>query len=56
MDPMYVDFTQSSNEIVQLRRDWDAGRYQGGRQPARVRIRLDDGSDYAHEGRLPSPA
>jgi membrane fusion protein (multidrug efflux system) len=53
MDPMYVDFTQSSNEIVQLRRDWDAGRYQklDGNQ-ARVRIRLDDGSDYAHEGRL----
>ena len=53
MDPMYVDFTQSSTELVQLRRDWDAGRYQklDGNQ-ARVRIRLDDGSDYAHEGRL----
>lgn len=53
MDPMYVDFTQSSNEIVQLKRDWEAGRYQkvDGSQ-ARVRIRLDDGSDYAHEGRL----
>ncbi|MBS0506627.1 MAG: efflux RND transporter periplasmic adaptor subunit, partial [Proteobacteria bacterium] len=53
MDPMYVDFTQSSTELVQLRRDWEAGRYQklDGNQ-ARVRIRLDDGSDYAHEGRL----
>ena len=53
LDPMYVDFTQSSSELVQLRRDWEAGRYQkvDGNQ-ARVRIRLDDGSDYAHEGRL----
>ena len=53
LDPMYVDFTQSSSDLVQLKRDWDAGRYQkvDGNQ-ARVRIRLDDGSDYAHEGRL----
>ena len=53
MDPMYVDFTQSSTELVQLKRDWDAGRYQkvDGNQ-MRVRIRLDDGSDYPHEGRL----
>lgn len=53
MDPMYVDFTQSSTELVQFKRDWEAGRYQkvGGNQ-VRVRIRLDDGSDYAHEGRL----
>ena len=53
MDPMYVDFTQSSTDLLQLKRDWEAGRYQkvDGNQ-ARVRIRLDDGSDYAHEGRL----
>ncbi|WP_404302640.1 efflux RND transporter periplasmic adaptor subunit [Alicycliphilus denitrificans] len=53
LDPMYVDFTQSSTELLQLRRDWEAGRYQkvDGNQ-ARVRIRLDDGSDYPHEGRL----
>ncbi|WP_312303044.1 efflux RND transporter periplasmic adaptor subunit [Diaphorobacter nitroreducens] len=53
MDPMYVDFTQSSTELVQLKRDWEAGRYQkvDGNQ-MRVRIRLDDGSDYPHEGRL----
>jgi len=53
MDPMYVDFTQSSTDLVQLKRDWEAGRYQkvDGNQ-ARVRIRLDDGSDYPHEGRL----
>lgn len=53
MDPMYVDFTQSSTELIQLKRDWEAGRYQkvDGDQ-MRVRIRLDDGSDYPHEGKL----
>ncbi|MDH0365001.1 efflux RND transporter periplasmic adaptor subunit [Comamonas aquatica] len=53
MDPMYVDFTQSSADLLQLRRDWEAGRYQkieGDQMP--VRIRLEDGSDYPHEGKL----
>ena len=53
MDPMYVDVTQSSADLLQLRRDWEAGRYQkieGDQMP--VRIRLEDGSDYPHEGRL----
>ena len=53
LDPMYVDFTQSSADLLQLRRDWDAGRYQkvNGEQIP-VRIRLEDGSAYAHEGKL----
>ncbi|WP_245587325.1 efflux RND transporter periplasmic adaptor subunit [Comamonas composti] len=53
LDPMYVDFTQSSSELVALKRDWEAGRFQridGNKLP--VRIRLDDGSDYAHAGLL----
>lgn len=53
MDPMYVDFTQSTAELLQLRRDWADGRYQkleGEQMP--VRIRLEDGSNYAHEGKL----
>lgn len=53
MDPMYVDFTQSTAELLQLRNDWAAGRYQkveGDRIP--VRIRLEDGSSYGHEGKL----
>ncbi|WP_370682559.1 efflux RND transporter periplasmic adaptor subunit [Comamonas sp. GB3 AK4-5] len=53
MDPMYVDFTQSSTELVQLKRDIDAGRFakvEGDK--IAVRIRLDDGSDYPHQGRL----
>lgn len=53
MDPMYVDFTQSSTELMQLKRELEAGRYtkvEGDKIP--VRIRLDDGSDYPHHGKL----
>lgn len=53
VDPMYVDFTQSTADLLQLRNDWEAGRYQkvdGDQIP--VRIRLEDGSDYAHTGKL----
>lgn len=53
LDPMYVDFTQSSTELMQLKRDLDSGRYQkveGDKIP--VRIQLDDGSDYPHPGKL----
>ena len=53
LDPMYVDFTQSSTELMQLKRDLESGRYQkveGYKIP--VRIQLDDGSDYPHPGKL----
>lgn len=53
LDPMYVDFTQSSTEVLQLQRDLQAGRFQkvdGDQIP--VRIRLDDGTEYPHAGRL----
>ena len=53
MDPMYVDFTQSTADLLQLRNDWASGRYQkvdGDQIP--VRIQLEDGSTYDHEGKL----
>ena len=52
-DPMYVDITQSSTELLELKRKLRAGEFgkvDGG--TARVRLVLEDGSDYAHEGRL----
>ena len=53
MDPMYVDFTQSTADLLQLRSDWAAGRYQKvDEDQVPVRIRLEDGSNYAHEGKL----
>lgn len=53
LDPMYVDFTQSSGDLVQLKRELEAGRFtkvDGDKIP--VRIRLDDGSEYPHQGKL----
>ena len=53
LDPMYVDFTQSSNDLMQLKRDLESGRYQkvdGDKIP--VRIQFDDGSDYTQQGKL----
>lgn len=53
LDPMYVDFTQSSTEMLQLQRDLKAGRFQrldGDQIP--VRIRLDDGTEYNHQAKL----
>lgn len=54
LDPMYVDITQSSNELLELRRKWQAGAFaraaSGDR--ARVRLVLEDGSEYVQEGTL----
>ncbi|HEY8608235.1 MAG TPA: efflux RND transporter periplasmic adaptor subunit [Noviherbaspirillum sp.] len=53
LNPMYVDFTQSSSELIQLKRDWKAGRYQKiDADQMKVRIRMEDGSEYPHEARL----
>ncbi|SDL92542.1 membrane fusion protein, multidrug efflux system [Oryzisolibacter propanilivorax] len=55
-DPLYVDITQSSTELLRLKGELASGRLQpapgGARGEARVAIRLDDGSTYAHAGRL----
>ncbi|MBP7606443.1 MAG: efflux RND transporter periplasmic adaptor subunit [Giesbergeria sp.] len=54
LDPVYVDVTQSSTELLQLRRDLAEGRFEraGSSDAARVRITLEDGSAYALPGRL----
>jgi membrane fusion protein (multidrug efflux system) len=52
-DPIYVDVTQSTTELLQLRRDLEAGRYErAGDGSARVRIVLEDGSAYRLPGKL----
>jgi membrane fusion protein (multidrug efflux system) len=50
-DPIYVDIPQSSTALLKLRREAAAGTLDkdGG---ARIRVLLDDGSTYAHEGVL----
>jgi membrane fusion protein (multidrug efflux system) len=53
LDPVYVDFTQSSTELLRLRQALETGILDSpGPGEASVRILLDDGSEYAHRGRL----
>ncbi|MET0293309.1 MAG: efflux RND transporter periplasmic adaptor subunit, partial [Steroidobacteraceae bacterium] len=52
LHPIYVDLTQSSAEVLRLRQGLQAGRVQRGDGSRPVRLRLEDGSDYAHEGKL----
>lgn len=53
LDPIYVDVTQSSTELLRLRQDFAAGRLQRNeQQQARVRLTLEDGSRYPAEGAL----
>jgi membrane fusion protein, multidrug efflux system len=53
LDPVYVDVTQPSTTLLRLRREAAAGQLKQDEsgQP-QVRVRLEDGSDYAHPGRL----
>src|SRR5215472_3413784 len=51
LDPIYADFTQSAAELNQLRRELETGELEHGRT-ARVRLILDDGEVYAHDGKL----
>jgi membrane fusion protein (multidrug efflux system) len=51
LDPVYVDLTQSSSELLQLRKDLAAGKLsKSGDVP--VQIVLEDGSTFQHKGKL----
>lgn len=53
LDPIYVDVTQSSAELLRLRRDLAAGRLESaGANQAVVRLVLEDGTPYARPGKL----
>ena len=53
IDPMYVNFTQSASEALKLRAGLTHGQYkQAGKGAASVTVILEDGSTYAHTGRL----
>ncbi|AGA89685.1 RND family efflux transporter, MFP subunit [Thioflavicoccus mobilis 8321] len=53
LDPIYVDLTQSSAQLLELRRALEDGRLErhGDEQP-KVTLILEDGSTYEHAGRL----
>ncbi len=54
IDPLYVNFTQSTAEVLRLRRALASGKVQarGNGQGAEVHVLLEDGSDYRHAGKL----
>jgi membrane fusion protein, multidrug efflux system len=53
LDPIYVDVTRSSSELLQLKRDLANGTIKSaGANAARVKLTLEDGTDYPLEGKL----
>lgn len=54
IDPIYVNFTQSSSEVMRLRSSVASGQLQSSKaaQAAQVRLVLEDGTIYAHAGKL----
>lgn len=53
LDPIYVDVTQSSAELLKLRRELESGKLKKvGDNAAEVSLKLEDGSNYAQKGRL----
>jgi len=50
INPLFVNITQSANEVLALRRAMDQGRLKAAGSPAKVL--LDDGSEYGHPARL----
>jgi membrane fusion protein (multidrug efflux system) len=51
VDALYVNFTQSASEVLRLKRAVEAGKLRNSGS-SQVRIVLDDGTEYAHAGKL----
>lgn len=53
LDPVYVDFTQSSSEVLALRRAMQSGQLIATSDgAARVHLMFDDGGIYEHSGKM----
>lgn len=53
LDPIYVDVTQSANDLLRLRRELADGQLEkAGDNAAQVSLKLQDNSDYPHNGTL----
>ena len=53
LDPIYFDFTQSSTEMLRLKREMEAGKLKSTAPgQAKVTLLLEDGSVYSQEGKL----
>lgn len=53
LDPIFVDITQSSNELLRLKREMASGDLKkASTSEAPIKVILEDGSVYSHEGIL----
>jgi len=53
IDPIYVNLTQSSTEVLALQRALASGRLKGaGKSQVKVTLLTEDGREYAHAGKL----
>ena len=52
LDPLYVDVTQSSDQLLQLKRDIDSGSLKSAGKEAKVSLVLTDGTKYGQSGKL----
>nr|WP_280632105.1 efflux RND transporter periplasmic adaptor subunit [Xanthomonas citri] len=53
LDPIYVDVVQPSTTLLQLRQDLASGRLKSaGEGQAEIHLKLENGQDYAHAGKL----
>ncbi len=52
LDPIYIDLTESSTNLLELRAAIAAGRLKGNPNQADMRLKLEDGTDYNKTGRL----
>ena len=52
LDPMYVDLTQASAELLRLRAQWESGALVPSGEGAKVHLVLEDGTVYGEEGVL----
>ena len=52
LDPIYVDVTQSSAEMLRLKRSLSSGLLKASAEDASVELILEDGSRYTRRGRL----
>lgn len=52
-DPVYADFTQSASALMKLRKAMENGALSGSDSgEAKVKLLLDDGNEYGHDGSL----
>ena len=52
LDPVYVDITQSSQDLLRLRAQFTNGELRSAAEDAPVRLKLENGAMYPQEGRL----